>query len=808
MNWKRFITIISSVAILAGGVKLVVACAGDDPDIWDAPTYFFNSINNKPAFTPFYYTNISTFYTNAYAFDSALFGYHPADENIRTWKERSDKNIDDSDISNFLYSYSVKDVEHIYDHIRKDYTLTVPKNVAQNKFTRWLIHNNKHEQALYLVFAKQCEPYTKPKESYWDEKKNELAYVNRDSAAMQELVHEGIKRFSDTKDEDLKMRYAYQTIRMAFYSGENPQTLMLCNDMLPAGSKHYLYYRCMAMKAGVLFRTNKQNEAAYLYSLVFDSSDEQKTNAMLSFNRACKGNATNVIQYCKSDHERAVVYLMTGMFEGGNTYGSDGSATDSAAVAAATGLPKINKAIKAAYAYDPKVAGLDVMMTRSINSIEEEQLNEFNNANRKSNAGVNELNQFAQKVAEENKNGNKAFWLLASSYLYLLDGNMTGCKTMLDKAQASAMTDIEKKEHYIITTLYTIGKNRSLNAQAESELLPMLQQLETAAQNDKRYKVFFGNIMNNILRNIYLQQKDVNKALLCFSKHHVTWSGETGVSYYGTGLGSDMGNTLDAMTQEELHKLATYPQRSTNTPYEKWLSGNSVYTGNSMNDLEGTRLIATMNFGKAIELLKNIPQPELDNTLLPDMFVSHITEESKWNKSDSGMRYNKLTFALRMKELQDKLAKDPADGRSAYQYANGLYSMSAYGKGVLASCDYMSTSDYRKYYLCNARKKLPAAKAEIYAVQTPERYYMQAYNNSTDPEVKARCLFMAAKCWQKNCPVVNEEEYFFGDESAYYKNSMKNPYFKQLKSGFSRTIFYRKAKSTCSYLQDYADTHK
>ena len=40
--------VIGSLAVLAGGVQLVIACAGDAPDITNEATFFMNSINNKP----------------------------------------------------------------------------------------------------------------------------------------------------------------------------------------------------------------------------------------------------------------------------------------------------------------------------------------------------------------------------------------------------------------------------------------------------------------------------------------------------------------------------------------------------------------------------------------------------------------------------------------------------------------------------------------------------------------------------------------------------------------------------------------
>lgn len=812
MNWKRFMIVIGSLVVLAGGVQLVIACAGDDPDITTEPSFFMNSINNRPEFTPLFYDPYSIFYNNKFYSDTGAFDYTPRDENVRSWKSITGKSVNDSDIAALLYRTDKQNIHRIYEHIRKDYTLSVPNNVAKNTFTKWLIKNNKHEQVLYLEFAKQCEPYAQAIESYWDDKKNEWASPVRDSAAMQELVHEGIKRHAATTDADLLIRYAYQTIRMAFYSREYPQTLSLFDELIPPGTTHYLFERCMALKAGALFRTGRKNEAAYLYSLVFDRSDEEKTNAMLSYIWATGNKPDNILQYCRNEHERAVLYLMSGLHE--STYLGEANDYNSGPEGPAALLDQRKKAtasllasLSTVYSYDPRVRGLDVLMTRNIIRLESSFLNDLYNAPGKSSGAATSLIVFAQKVAAENKAGNKAFWLLSASYLSLLDGDIAGCRKLLDEAASQKMSPMEKQQHYLINTLHTIRKHNSLNAEAEQELLPMLQKLENTAANDLRYQVFFNTIMGNIIYNQYLRQKDTVKALSAYSRS-LTISGTASAYHYSTGLGSKVGELLISMHPSQLSTLANFNHRTDRTPFENWLVANTLYTDGYVYEMQGTRFLSRHNFAAAVSSFRNVDQHTLNEILLPDMFVSHLAEYTTWNRSDSAVNYNKLTFAQRMYELEQKLEKDPNDDRAAYQYANGLYSMSFYGKGSLASQYYRGSTDQAAYYITRRRKKVPTAESEFYTVEKAQQYYLKAYNNSTDPEVKARCLFLAAKCWQKNCPVKDEGDYFWGDEKAYYQYSMRNPYFRQLREEYAYTLLFKKAKGTCSYLQDYCDTRK
>jgi hypothetical protein len=132
--------------------------------------------------------------------------------------------------------------------------------------------------------------------------------------------------------------------------------------------------------------------------------------------------------------------------------------------------------------------------------------------------------------------------------------------------------------------------------------------------------------------------------------------------------------------------------------------------------------------------------------------------------------------------------------------------MTYYGKAHHAFDYYRHSTDDFSYYATPQRAQLPPYMQQYYSAQEALKYYMIAYANTTDAEVKARCLYLAAKCWQKNAPLPEnmkgERYYFLSGDNSYYVNALHNPYFKQLKD-YKTTRFYGSAVSTCSYLRDY-----
>ena len=402
---------------------------------------------------------------------------------------------------------------------------------------------------------------------------------------------------------------------------------------------------------------------------------------------------------------------------------------------------------------------------------------------------------------------------LASAYIYLLQGSAANCKKYLDMAGSKKMTPDETDVYQVISTLYIVRKYDKVTPVTEQEMLSGLRQFEQRSTHERRYSNVMEQLMLAVLKTAYLNQGDTEKAVYCYSKStSLSRNRNKENDYsYSEDYTEEGGQVLERMTPERLHAVEAFEQKKDKTPFETWLTGNAQYTADMLFELEGTKYLREYQFGKAADVLKKVPRQLLKSTTLPDVMISHLQDLSSWNKSDSAVPYDKLSFAEKMAELQQALAKDPKDGRAAYQYANGLYNMSYYGKAHHAYDYYHSCSDQNAYYFTNDRKKLPAYAQEFYGVGQAKRYYLQAYEYSSDTEVKARCLFMAAKCWQKNAPLLpsksGESNYWDYDRKDYYNNAVRNPFFAHLYNMYRNTKFYGTASGTCSYLRDYARQH-
>ena len=819
-NSKKFILFISSIVLLSfGTVKLVQACAGGEPDPYDEyPSFFFNSLNQDAAMQPFYFTTLLSYYTDQqswYYYDNkndVPFTAIP-DQNINEWKAYTNNAAIDSDIDSFIYTYPIVVPMMCRLSLSSGKEFKTDDAYSHNTFLRWLMKSKDINAASYIFYAKKCEDQTRPLDDYYDNNDHKYKSPQRSIDTVNQLIEEGLGLYNNTDNEFLKWRYRYQVLRLAFYSNQYDRTLQLYTKLV--GDKtatNVMYARCLGMKAGAIFHTGDKVRAAYLYSKVFDASDDMKVKSYSSFRWAVSGHTDSVLDLCTNAHEKAVLYIMKGL------YAYDGTGLDD---------PEI---LNDAYKNDPSVKGLDIVMTRAINKTEDYYLQQklilsqldlfrYNGYSSMDDNGksakdsltnvydtyLGKLNDFAQKVVKDGKTNDVAYWQLASSYTYYMMGNQEGCKKWLDMAAAGKMTDVQHDVHDVINILYTMhNDNGIITPKTEAALLPSLKWVESRSKKESRFRKVYGDVLVSVMSSQYLRQGDTTKAIYAMSR---AANKDTASDYNGDFTYEPAGTLLDRMSAKKLQEVQAFLQKSGKTPYEQWLIRNTEYNFNVLKELEGNKYIRELDFDKAIVALKAISKAQQDKFILPDFLISHVTDYTDWNTSDSANLYNRLQFSTIMADLQQKV-KDPKDSRSAYQYANALYNMSYYGKAHYAYDYAHSSTDDNAYFASVGRAKLPAYEQEYYNVSLALKYYAQAFDNSTDKEFKARCLFLAAKCWQKSAPVpANSADHYdyYGtlDGDAYYHNALKNPYFTQFTTQYKTTKFYESAYGSCSYLRDY-----
>lgn len=792
MRSKRFLILTVSLLLLAFPVyKIVIACS-DGPDPYDYyPQFFPPTITGQPSFIPFQYTAGIKYYDDWYGYTD---GDELPDANIAAWSGFAGNSVATAELDSFIYKFSWAQLNQLYKNIEKGTPMPLNDVVSSNGFSKYLQQKKDLETLGYLMYAKQCEPFVAGSGEDWD-------VPVSDTAKMRRLQKNGQQLYAVCKQDFIKERFAFQILRMAFHRQKNAEVLKLYSSMVGDEKKEGsdVFVRSLGIKAGTLFRLKRKPEAAYLFSLVFDRSPNQRRSSFISFDWATGKGIQNVLPLCKTRNERAVLQVMDGL-----------RAFDQA-------LPQI----KAAYAADPNVNGLDVLVTREINKIEEryqqvELLKQRNLASsyyfydRYSGGSyygevaekpsgwkiyAKQVNDFCLKAATDGRNTHPAFWHLASAYLYFVQGDLGNSKHYLEVATQDKMSHREHDLHDVIKTLLIIRGADKMNAATEADLLPLLRWMDERGAKNPDFEKTYRDLMGTVLTNAYLRNGDTTKAIFCLARINRVQDGKFAADEDFMDL---PGSLLERLSPEKLKGIRSFLEKNSKSDFDKWLLYNSPYSASILMELEGTKYLRTQQFDLALNTFKQLPKNALSQKL-PNPFVAHIKDVMDLDAEDTRPYYSKLEFAQKMAALSTK-----SDAQSMFEYATGLYSMSYYGKAHHAYDYYRSSTDELAYYATPERDKLGQAAQEYYGLKSAEKAFANAAALATDAELRAKCNWMAAKCWQKSCPAPKAISFWEREEdNSYYRNALKNPYFKSFKEADGRTNFGQKALSTCDYLKDY-----
>ncbi len=258
MKYLRIFTVVFiNFLFLLLPIRIAIGCG---PQLFFDGYSFINPniIDQKSAYAPYFYS-FNDFYEH---FEKTK--EIQVSGNLEEWKDIFCDQISIKAIGDLIYKTSISDIKLLKTAVKnKKYPLSPRLN--KNAFARHLKTNRCHNTIDYLIFAKECEPHV----SYYDPWEGT---AKRDTFRMQELIEKGLKEFQKSKSNYIKLRYAYQLIRLAHYKQNYAQTLELYEYLIPKFDpvESILNYWIMGHRAGAIMKRGDHVQASYLYSLIFE----------------------------------------------------------------------------------------------------------------------------------------------------------------------------------------------------------------------------------------------------------------------------------------------------------------------------------------------------------------------------------------------------------------------------------------------------------------------------------------------------------------------------------------------------------
>lgn len=801
MKWTKYLIISISAFGLTFSEQILQACA--DYDFYDNSSAFYgNQAPNKPAYTPFYFVSNDLYY-DSYRWNSHE-NYSITDSinkamMLNEWQHFFRGTLSLDDLNEALFDSD----QYFFEQIKT-------KQILDNRNPIVPLLQQKQNQHIltYLVYAKQCESLALKNSEDWPQGNDSTS-----EASYKTLEASGLKLLNKEKSPFLRIKYTFQILRMAFYNQDYQHVLDLYDQLLKGKNDSSLAFtRCLGFKAGANYHLNNFARAGYYYTKMFDNSNAYKWSAMISFCWSRYKNDSDhfnqIFQLCQNDHERAVAIVMKTL----RTY--------------ELALPEIKKA----YSLDPKVEGISVLMNREINKLEEFYFSEKINRQNKleypqyswqkiyeypnNNSHImdsldhvyqpyiDSLKQFNHRLINDNQTGTPALWHLTNAYLAAMQSKPVEMKRQLAAAEKEGMTPNETSLFQVIDLLSDLYQTVEITGTIEQKILPKLRALSDLGSRNNFAQQQFRDIMNNIVAGKYFSQGDTIKGIYAMA-HSSRWYSQKTTFYVSPDFDDIQGELLNQMSITQLDKVIAFRKNAAKSTYNEWLVNQTYYTEDVLNDLKGTKYIRQHNFKAAASIFSKINS---DTSYFDSPFMPQINDYFHVEKNNSGQKYSKYSFSRRMAELQDIITKNPNDAGALYGYAVALYNISYYGKEAAISSYFRRSTDPNGYFTQETDQYMPAFIKEFYRVFEAEKYFKKAAKAARDPELKAKALWGAAKCWTKRCPTTSEEPIFWYDQQEYdnyYQNALKSPYFQQLSADYQQTIFMQNVTSQCEYYADY-----
>lgn len=797
MNWKKFLIVCINLACLVMPYN-IIGCAGGDPDPYDYFVSFFNRNNTEvKGYEPFYYTNYRFLFQEEEPVATS-------DATSAEWVGYGHNSFTAADARAFVVEYARKDLSNLYYHLEKNQALQVPDSVKNNGMTQFFMNSKDLEALGYIMYAKQVEPHVTGAWTSWDP-------IERDTAKMGKLIKNGQQLYAVARNNAIKLRLAYQVLRLAHYSQRYADCLRWYDELVkPNTTRSVLQDLCLGLKAGALMRLDRKAEAAVLFSQLFSKSALKRVSNYMSFDWCVKRfdekNRQACLALCKTNEDKA---NLLGLFALGSNRNE---------------LP----ALKKIYQLSPNAALLEILTIREVNKLEEYYYTpalEFEKGKKETYIGYTTINPqdslfvayrqetkelvtFCQQVAANKATSDKGLYTLAAAHASLISNDYPTARKLLDDAKKLRLSAKLQDQWAMSNLLLTINTKAGMDAGFEKQLLPSLQWLEKKAAADEEYAKFYRRLFNDIISAKYQKSSNV-KQVLCIGV--ANWINKQYVKSWGY-YGPDALTMLRyQMTARQVEQLIQLMESKKLNDFEQYLVTHNSFSKDDVNDVAGTAWLRQFNFATAEKWFAKVSsayyKSEPYTTFLAANPFADLLLDTHAPTAQDTVKYTKLTFCRKMLQLEQQAAtsSDPEKkAKTYYELAKGLYHMSYWGNSWLLVHYDWSGNDGLK----GPDDSQPGDR-EYFGVYKAEEYYKKAFELSQDKNFKARCLFMMAKCDQKQIPVPSWSQYkeytdFENAQKTYTKNIMVNKqYFPLLASAYSTTAFYKEALNTCSYLRDF-----
>jgi hypothetical protein len=678
------------------------------------------------------------------------------DANIKEWLNYFGKPLTYDKVDELVYKLPAESLKEAM------------KGTSNSAVLNTIARMYKKEMA-YLIFSKQIEQYCNNYD-YWDDSENDIPEILK-------YADEAFDKYSEESDQFLKSRWGFQYIKLLRYGKKYDRCHNFYkNNYVNVDGSELMKYWALNHIAGVQIILGSRVTGLYNFVKVFANSPGNRSSVYYSLKFKTDNEWDDVLARCKTNDERIALYF------------------NRALAPASVGMYDIEKI----YEIDPASDFLPSLITREINKIEAHVMDNdmsesvlykiYNNKNTDKQIVdyINRVNRFIDIALVNKRVKTKDFYRVAKSYLKILTGKLDESKSIVAKVSEKGKKEFKKQ----------LDLNRSLTALLSIESDDLLN-------GENR----FMKVYNSELESISLKWLQLMRG----ENSNMEFMFKGGISTLRSDLNIDNVKKLIAVENDnnksEFIKRVLIPNYWKYFIHNEWRkekkSDKKSYRLMVLKEMLATAYLKEDKLEKARDLFTEV-KPKVIAESYPDFYLSYnpfnFYPEDKINIDKPAIKYSKLKFVNILIKIKGLVDTDKASTFDYFLLGNAYYNTTYFGV-----C-WNAKEYYRSSYEIHGNADCSVAFNN----------YVKAYKSTTDKEMKAKCLFGAAKARQSNYYIYcnkNDIDYRsvgWNPESVSVLEKRKidmgyRKEFDMLKDEYSNTNYVNDIINECSYYWLYSD---
>ncbi|MBL8993964.1 MAG: hypothetical protein JNM63_11530, partial [Spirochaetia bacterium] len=225
---------------------------------------------------------------------------------VREWKAYCRNQVSDDAINSILSTDIYLSRLNPETEKPSEFLERLTQSKPENDFLHYLIKQKDADALAYLAFNRWIQGNVAFGASPWQP-------LERDTAAMKKDISLALGRYKEAKSDFIKLRYAYQVVRLADFSKENEQAVKYYESLVPqlkteSAFKYWAEYHY----ANILGEEDKTRKWA-LYSLIFDQSPDMMNKIYWRFPYLNNKELESSLKILGNPHQQATLWMLQGL---------------------------------------------------------------------------------------------------------------------------------------------------------------------------------------------------------------------------------------------------------------------------------------------------------------------------------------------------------------------------------------------------------------------------------------------------------------------------------------------------------------